>query len=436
MKKLRLLLLGLAFGPLLTAQDAIVNIANIATSGNDVTFDVLLTPASVSPVYLGNFDVQINLPIGNTVSTTTVPMRKESAMLINSNGTAIEIAGDIAASGKIINFEPANLETLAGQTEFNNLIAKVTSTVSLGTYKITFNSPFVGSLSCGNHLVYTFSNATTWAQNNVPVIACGIHTGVTVSMKAFLQGPYNAVTGKMKDDLRKTLYTSGANIGKSYIPEVEPYTGLSGFTHIGGGGGEIITQSILADKGDNSIVDWVFIELRDATVPTAVFHTRSALIQVDGDIVDVDGVSPLKFTVADASKSYFISVRHRNHLGARTNTVVKPIGLNLTVSSTPAYVSLSATNDARKTLSDGKMALWSGNVIQDGKLKYTGASNDRAPILVLIGGINAVAIVNGYHKEDVNMDGIVKYTGANNDRAIILLNIGGTNAVAILTEQF
>jgi len=37
--------------------------------------------------------------------------------------------------------------------------------------------------------------------------------------------------------------------------------------------------------------------------------------------------------------------------------------------------------------------------------------------------------------EDCNMDGRVKYTGAGNDRDMILVNIGGSVATNIVIEQ-
>jgi hypothetical protein len=36
---------------------------------------------------------------------------------------------------------------------------------------------------------------------------------------------------------------------------------------------------------------------------------------------------------------------------------------------------------------------------------------------------------------DVNMDGLVKYTGANNDRDPILTNVGGTIPTNVRSEQ-
>ncbi len=64
----------------------------------------------------------------------------------------------------------------------------------------------------------------------------------------------------------------------------------------------------------------MFLELRNTTVSpgNTVLQTRSALVQRDGDIVDIDGVSPVTFNNV-ASANYVIAVRHRNHLGLSTD---------------------------------------------------------------------------------------------------------------------
>jgi hypothetical protein len=245
-----------------------------------------------------------------------------------------------------------------------------------------------------------------------------------LSAKVFLQGPYNAGSNLMNDDLRT----------KNLIPFAQPFSTISGFTHIGGGGLETITPSVLAVMGNDAIVDWVFIQLRDKNNAATVLATRAALLQRDGDIVDVDGTSPVTFNITP--DNYYVAIRHRNHLGART---VSPIALTNTATlldftsmTTPSVV--YGTNPL-KDLGGGKLGLYMGNVIQDGILKYSGSSNDRLPILTKIGGANITATANGYFSEDCNMDGIVKYSGSSNDRLPILTNIGGTNITATIAEQ-
>ena len=74
-------------------------------------------------------------------------------------------------------------------------------------------------------------------------------------------------------------------------------------------------------------------------------------------------------------------------------------------------------------------------MLRDADLKYTGASNDRDPILVAVGGSVPTATTYGYRMEDVNMDGVTKYTGAGNDRDPILVNVGGSVPTSVRAEQ-
>ena len=238
----------------------------------------------------------------------------------------------------------------------------------------------------------------------------------------FLQGPFDDLTGLMSDDLRS----------KGYIPVEEPHTAL-GFRQVQSAGGEFVDPFIFSTTGNDALVDWVFIELRDKGNPANVLATRSALLQRDGDVVDLDGTSAVSFATLPPD-DYFVAIKHRNHHGAMC---VQTVALS---SDVPAILNLSDTTtqtygtEAQLTKS-GKNMLWAGSVTRDGVIKYAGANNDRDPILVRIGGLVPSATVFGYFPEDVNLDGVVKYGGLNNDRDIILLNIGGAVATDTRVEQ-
>jgi len=245
---------------------------------------------------------------------------------------------------------------------------------------------------------------------------------VFVSLRGVLEGPYNSSTGLMGDALRSL----------PSFPLTEPYSAL-GYTHVGGGGGTV-APAVLATTGNNAIADWVVVELRNAGNPAIVVATRSALVQRDGDVVSVDGVSPVSFNLP--SGSYKVALRHRNHLGAMTQSAVA-----LGTTATPIDLSSAGTatygTDARKSIAGTfpVQALWAGDVNFDGELKYTGTNNDRDPILVQIGGTVPTNTVNGYFGADVTMDGTVKYTGTANDRDPILFNVGGTVPTNTRLEQ-
>jgi hypothetical protein len=233
---------------------------------------------------------------------------------------------------------------------------------------------------------------------------------VSVSPRVLLEGPY-AGGGLMNDGLRSA----------GIIPLVQPFSTLGyGFTN--GGGSESTTAPVLAVTGNNAIVDWVLLELRNSADPSTVVTSRAALLQRDGDVVEMNGTGAVVMNAPPGS--YYVAVRHRNHLGIMTATAQSlsavPLAINFTSAATATWGS-----DARKDLS-GTLVMWSGNTDFSAGLAYTGDPNDRDPILVRIGGTVPTNTVSGYFNEDVNMDGVVRYTGDPNDRDPILVNIGGS----------
>ena len=239
----------------------------------------------------------------------------------------------------------------------------------------------------------------------------GSTTKSRLSIIAALGGPYDAAGGLMNDGLRTS----------NLIPLTEPYTAL-GFTTVGVAAVPRLAQSVLSTTGANAIVDWVWVELRDANTPTTILSARPALIQRDGDVVDIDGGRPVWMGLANGS--YRVVLRHRNHLGVMTSAGVTlgstPTTVNFKLSSTATY-----GTDARRDVS-GTQVLWCGNVSADNVLSYTGGGNDRDPIIVFIGGTTVNNTPSAYRREDVNMDGVIKYIGAGNDRDLILVNVGST----------
>ena len=243
---------------------------------------------------------------------------------------------------------------------------------------------------------------------------------VRVAPKLFLSGPYDPEVGSMQNDLAVA----------DLVPLAEPYTGL-GYRRVAKGGGEQTTALVLDAGGANAIVDWVRVELRSVTVPTMVVASRHGLLQSDGDIVSANGTSPLTFHVG--AGSYFVAVRHRNHLGMMTAA-----GIPLTATATPLDLGSITTatwgTNGRQQIGS-KWMLWPGNARADGAIMYSGNNNDRDVVLQAIGGIVPTNTVAGYHLADVNLDGVVIYTGQSNDRDIILSTIGGVVPTNTVPEQ-
>lgn len=244
------------------------------------------------------------------------------------------------------------------------------------------------------------------------------HEQVRVSAKVFLEGPYRSETGLMGDQLRE----AGA------IPLQEPYTAL-GFEEPGSGG-ESTDQGVFAGQGPTAVVDWLRLELRAHNAPHTIVAARNALVLRNGNVVDVDGTSPVTFQQEPGN--YYLAVRHRNHLGVMTGTALAMGATPLTVDFSSTATDLYGTEPTHTIA--GMRALWMGNAVSDGALKYTGAGNDRDAIIQLLGG-EPNEVRTGYYAEDTNMDGQVKYIGATNDRDPILQGIGGAVSTATRAEQ-
>ena len=199
--------------------------------------------------------------------------------------------------------------------------------------------------------------------------------------------------------------------------------------------GESVSPTVFSPTGNNAIVDWVIVELRDNADPSIVVASRSALIQRDGDVVATDGTSPV--TLAIAPGTYRVALRHRIHLGVMTLNGVPLSGLPSTVNFTSVATSTYGTA-ALKSVSGTfpTQALWAGDVSFNGEVKYTGSANDRDPILVTVGSTTPNNIIaNTYSTRDVNMNGNVQYAGSGNDRDPILVNVGSTTPNNLRLQQ-
>ena len=236
--------------------------------------------------------------------------------------------------------------------------------------------------------------------------------GILVKAKALLEGPYDAGTNLM----------SGALRSAGLVPLTEPYSGM-GYAHVGGGGGETISASVLGITGPASVVDWVVIELRNKNNSASILATHSALLLRNGNIVGTDGTSDVSFGLP--ADNYFIAIRHRNHLGVMTMNAQALSATATLKDFSSTSLQLYGTTAAAKTIA-GKLCLYAGDANMNGTLKYTNANNDRDLVLSRIGGVVPTNTVNGYYMEDVNLDGVVRYTNSGNDRDYILSNIGGT----------
>lgn len=157
-------------------------------------------------------------------------------------------------------------------------------------------------------------------------------------------------------------------------------------------------------------------------MPIFLNLSKGLLNRKDDDIVD--SLSSVIFNGL-SSDSYIIAVRHRNHVGAVTETPVS-VGQDTVVDFTlPATV----IQVAGSQYNNGSMQmLWAGDVNKDERMIAVGSENDASIVVGQVwlaegnSDFNSNFVVPGYSDADVNMDGLTIYAGGNNEVNLLLGN--------------
>ena len=227
---------------------------------------------------------------------------------------------------------------------------------------------------------------------------------VQLATKVLLGGAYDSSSGLMRDSLR-TL---------ADFPLTSPY-----------GGGETTTAPVLSVSGNDAVVDWVLVELRDSVTPATIVASKAAFVQRDGDVVALDGTSAVSVSVS--AGNYYVAVKHRNHLAVMTAAVVSLAASTTPIDFTNPALAVYGTN-ARRSVG-AQALLWAGNANGNTQIVVAGPNNDNTKILLEVfsapanSALSANYIVLGYKSSDLNLDGSVIARGPNNDVNTLLTNV-------------
>ena len=232
-----------------------------------------------------------------------------------------------------------------------------------------------------------------------------------VPLKVLLQGAYDNTTNLMTDKLRS----------KNLIPLLQPYK-FFGYTQ------NIQTNTtVLAIKDNNAPVDWVLVEFYNNASHQLIMQ-QAALLQRDGDIANAsDNSVPL--LINNLSKaSYYIKIKHRNHLSIETAQAIMLDDSGKVVDFTSTALATHTLND--RFISDNQtLLMWAGDIDHSNNVIGTGPNNDVLNILseIVSDKNNLLSltnfIVNGYLDTDLNLDGSTIFAGTNNDVNVLLGNI-------------
>lgn len=196
--------------------------------------------------------------------------------------------------------------------------------------------------------LYLATNGSSWSNTSpfTHTILKLTPRNLRIAPKVFLEGPFDATSSLMDN----TLATSG------YLPSTEPYTALPEFNH--SNGGETVDANVFESADQDAIVDWVMVELRLGSDNTQAVATRAALLQRDGDIVDLDGISPVSFRNW-AADEYWVVIRHRNHIPIMS---VSSLMLSFDVTTVDFTTGNAFGTDAQKSLGSGSFGMFAGDI--------------------------------------------------------------------------
>lgn len=175
---------------------------------------------------------------------------------------------------------------------------------------------------------------------------------IILDIKAWLEGPFNG-TG-MSTNLT----------GITDFPLSQPY-GVSPWNYSG-------TESV--SELPAGVVDWVLIELRDATdaasaTPSTRIARQAAFVMSDGNIRSLDGTSPQQFDNLTIQHSLFAVVYHRNHLAIMSANPLTESGgfysYDFTTGATQAF------NNSQKEITSGVWGMFAGDANADGAVNQS-----------------------------------------------------------------
>jgi hypothetical protein len=241
------------------------------------------------------------------------------------------------------------------------------------------------------------------------------HTAMFLITSAMLEGPFVSAALGMRDTLNHHGSTLANPMGTNLIPL------SSGAANVYPG----TTQSVPVGSffQDVEAVDWVLIELYDSTGaigPNGAFSTgqrlvgsRAALLQKDGSIVDIDGISPVPVNLIPgviSDSSYYVVIKHRNHVSFRSlNRLKFTNGIPTTadfanVGGAPIYANTTFGYPPVKTVGT-KRLMYCGDANGSGSTTTTdiNAWNTAFQTFII-----------AYKREDVTMDGRVTPADKNN----------------------
>lgn len=239
-------------------------------------------------------------------------------------------------------FNPTTIETCNNALDLNTLVTGTTGGIwSGGTYVVSgFFVP--AALEPGTYPV-TYTVGSGACQSSLTQTLEVVYCPLSAQIKVYLEGAF-----VNPDSMRTQLALSGL------LPLAQPYNQAPWQYN----GAESVTEF------PEGVVDWVLVELRSTANNAVLVAQKAALLLKNGSIADVSGVNGVLFYNLPPNSSYYLVVRHRNHLA-----VMSAVPVTLP-NNTPYNFSISAAqalgSNQQKAVAPGVFALKAGDFDANG----------------------------------------------------------------------
>lgn len=253
-----------------------------------------------------------------------------------------------------------SLGSVSAQSLSPQVVASSGNYIQAGNYSISYTvgEAVINTLSTsGNTLNQGF-------HQTMPIA-----TAIKLLAKVYLQGAYNGST------LNTTLSTVPA------FPLSQPYN-IAPWNYTG-------AESVVTLPPN--VVDWVYVELRDASFNPISGGERAVFLLANGTLLDTDGTAGATFTSL-AAGNYYAIIRHRNHVAVMSALqIALPNASNydFTTAATQAY-----GGNQQKALGGGSFGMYSGDFNADGIISVSDYNLYQA---------NS-SLLNVYNNADTNLD--------------------------------
>ncbi len=252
--------------------------------------------------------IPIPFPCGKTISGDT-RTDDNTYSGIDYSACSSFVGGD--GKDEVYEFEVLEREdytiTLSGLTDNLDLLlvqvdeqANIINCVGTSSLPSTNNESITATLSPGSYRIivdgFGSSDESSFTMNISCEFDANFPNFLLLYPKVFLQG---ALKSSAFPAMNTTLQANGL------IPSVAP-----------DGSGTVAENGIGTD-----IVDWVIVELRDANNNSIVRARQSCLLRQDGQVLGANQAPFLFFPALDFDEAYVV-VRHRNHLGIMSGSLV------------------------------------------------------------------------------------------------------------------